>query len=122
MSDIRIDPKKQFSKRLARWTAVFWFLYMAWISVIMLLQPDTALYVFYMSIVISVVMIVNVIAYTSNSIQEKILFALLNKTSMEINIGGKKNKGISDHPLDTSDENDFKDGDENEITEEGENG
>lgn len=89
MAEYRIDPKKQFSKRLARWTAVFWFLYMTWISVIMLLQPDTAQFVFYMSIVVSVVMIVNVASYTTNSIQEKILFAMLNKTQMEINIGTK---------------------------------
>lgn len=89
MAEYRVDPKKQFSKRLARWTAVFWFLYMTWISVIMLLQPDTAQFVFYMSIVVSVVMIVNVASYTTNSIQEKILFAMLNKTQMEINIGTK---------------------------------
>lgn len=89
MAEYRIDPKKQFSKRLARWTAVFWFVYMTWISVIMLLQPDTAQFVFYMSIVVSVVMIVNVASYTTNSIQEKILFAMLNKTQMEINIGTK---------------------------------
>lgn len=92
-SDYRIDPKKQFSKRLARWTAVFWFIYMTWISVIMLIEPSTAMYVFYMSIVVSVVMIVNVASYTTNSIQEKILFAMLNKTKMEINIGGKNGKG-----------------------------
>ena len=93
MAEYKIDPRKQFSKRLARWTAVFWFVYMTWISVIMLLQPSTATYVFYMSIVVSVVMIVNVASYTTNSIQEKILFAMLNKTQMEINIGGKSGKG-----------------------------
>ena len=103
MAEYRIDPKKQFSKRLARWTAVFWFVYMVWISAIMLLQPETAQYVFYMSIVVSVVMIVNVAAYTTNSVQEKILFAMLNKTQMEINIGGK-GRG------------------KNEVTEEGGNG
>lgn len=105
MAEYRIDPKKQFSKRLARWTAVFWFVYMTWISVIMMLQPSTAMYVFYMSIVVSVVMIVNVASYTTNSIQEKILFAMLNKTKMEINIGGKA-KGSG----------------EDEVTEEGGNG
>jgi len=106
MAEYRIDPKKQFSKRLARWTAVFWFVYMTWISVIMLLQPSTATYVFYISIVVSVVMIVNVASYTSNSIQEKILFAMLNKTQMEINIGGKAKGG----------------GNNAEVTEEGGNG
>jgi len=27
MGEIRIDPRKQFSKKLARWTAVFWFFF-----------------------------------------------------------------------------------------------
>ena len=106
MAEYRIDPKKQFSKRLARWTAVFWFVYMTWISVIMLMQPSTAMYVFYMSIVVSVVMIVNVASYTANSIQEKLLWTVLNKTKMEINIGGKS-KGSDNNA---------------EVTEEGGNG
>ena len=55
MGNFKIDPKKQFSKRLARWTAVFWFVYLSWLSVIMYLQPQAAMYVFYMSIVVSVV-------------------------------------------------------------------
>ena len=106
MAEYKIDPRKQFSKRLARWTAIFWFIYMAWISVIMLLQPSTATYVFYMSIVVSVVMIVNVASYTTNSIQEKVLLAMLNKTQMEINIGGRSKGG----------------GNNEEVTEEGGNG
>lgn len=88
-SEYRIDPKKQFSKRLARWTAVFWFVYMTWISVVMLLEPSTATYVFYMSIVISIVMIVNVLAYTHNSVVEKLAFMALSKAKLEVNIGGK---------------------------------
>jgi len=89
MGEIRIDPKKQFSKRLARWTAVFWFVYLLWLSAIMLLEPSTAMYAFYMSIVTSVVMIVNVLSYTHNSVVEKLAFAALSKAKLEINIGGK---------------------------------
>lgn len=96
MDNIRIDPKKQFSKRLARWTAVFWFVYMTWLSVIMLIQPQSAMYSFYMSIVVTVVMMVNVVSYTTNSIQEKILFAMLDKTKIEMNIGSKSGKDDGD--------------------------
>lgn len=97
MDNYRIDPKKQFSKHLARWTAVFWFFYMTYLSTIMLLEPSTGMYVFYMSIVVSVVMIVNVLAYTHNSVVEKMAFAILDKTRMEINIGRKaKNSGSGD--------------------------
>ena len=86
MGNYRIDPKKQFSKRLARWTAVFWFVYMLWLSVLMLLQPEVALYCFYMGLVSTVVMIVNEIAYTRNSIMEKMAYTLLDKTRLELKL------------------------------------
>ena len=56
MSDepIKIDPKKQFSKKLAKWTAVFWFMFMSWLSVLFLLVPEAALYSVYMAIVVTV--------------------------------------------------------------------
>ena len=96
MTEYRIDPKKQFSKRLARWTAVFWFFYLSWLSAVMLMQPSTALYVFYMSIVVSIVMIVNVLAYTHNSVVEKLAFMALSKAKLEVNIGGKQKGSASD--------------------------
>ena len=87
MGGVRIDPRKQFSKKLARWTAVFWFLYMTWLSVILLLQPAAALYTVYMGIMVTVVMLLNVWAYTRNSVYEKSVFAMLDKTKLEIGIG-----------------------------------
>ena len=98
MSEIRIDPRKQFSKKLARWTSVFWFFYMTWLSVIMIMQPAAALYSVYMGIIVSVVMIMNVAAYTRNSIYEKMAFAMLNKAKIEIGLknGGQAGKEDSD--------------------------
>ena len=84
---MRIDPRKQFSKKLARWTAVFWFLFMTWLSVLMMLVPDSALYCVYMAIICTAVMIINVWAYTKNSVYEKGVFAMLDK--MKIQIGAK---------------------------------
>ena len=98
MNEIRIDPRKQFSKKLARWTSVFWFFYMTWLSVIMILQPAAALYSVYMGIIVSAVMIMNVAAYTRNSIYEKMAFAMLNKAKIEIGLknGGQAGKDDSD--------------------------
>lgn len=106
---MQIDPKRQFSKRLARWTAVFWFVFMSWLSVLFMLSPEAALYCVYMGIVVTVVMLINVISYTRNSIAEKMAFALLDKTRLELTLG----KGASGTDKDESDE---------EGTEEGENG
>ena len=87
MGNFRIDPKKQFSKKLARWTAWFWFLYMIWLSLILLLEPRSALYSVYMGIIATIVMVINVYSYCKNSIAEKMIFGLLDKTKIELNIG-----------------------------------
>lgn len=86
MGNYRIDPKKQFSKRLARWTAWFWFCYMTWISIIMFLQPQVGIYVVYLGIIVTTVMLLNVWAYMKNSVFEKAVFGLLDKTKLELNL------------------------------------
>ena len=89
-SNYKIDPKKQFSKRLARWTSVFWFAYLTWLSILMMLEPSVALYSFYMSIVVSVVMMINVISYSVNSITEKRIFGMLDRAKIELQLGPVK--------------------------------
>ncbi len=96
MGGNRIDPQKQFSKRLARWTAFFWFLFMSWLSVILLLRPEAALYSVYMAIIATAVMILNVWAYTKNSIYEKGTLALLDKAKIELSVGKANGKGDTD--------------------------
>jgi len=96
MNNYRIDPKQQFSKKLARWTAVFWFLYMTWLSVIMLLRPEAAMYSVYMGMISTAVMVLNVWAYTKNSIYEKGAFALLDKTKIELSLKNGKATGTTE--------------------------
>ena len=109
MNEIRIDPKKQFSKKLARWTSVFWFLFMTWLTVLFLLVPEAALYCVYMGLIATAVMILNVWAYTRNSIYEKGVFAMLNRAKLEI---GLKNGKTSSSQEDENDE-EVNEGDEN---------
>jgi len=93
----QIDPRQQFSKKLARWTAVFWFLYMTWLSIIMVIQPSATTTVVYMAVISSVVMLVNVWAYTRNSVYEK---ALLAAVEIDRNKSGRGDilTGESDEP------------------------
>jgi len=112
MDNYRIDPKKQFSKKLARWTAVFWFVFMTWLSVILLLQPSAALYSVYMGIIATAVMILNVWAYTRNSIYEKGVFAMLDKAKIEMNLS---NTGESDQ-TETDPTETESDADESEVS------
>lgn len=87
MGRYHIDPKHQFSKRLARWTAVFWFVYLTWLSILMMLEPSVAQYAFFMSIVVSIVMMISVISYTINSVTEKRIFGMLDKAQIELQLG-----------------------------------
>ena len=104
----KIDPLQQFSKKLARWTAVFWFLFMSWLSVLLLLSPDAAQYAVYMGIIATAVMILNVWAYTRNSVYEKSLLTMLDKTRMEISL---KNTAVKTNQTDeTETEGDEEDG------------
>lgn len=89
MGNNRMDPSKQFSKKLATWTAIFWFVYMSWMSAILIIQPQTAQYVVYMALITTAMMVLNVWAYTRNSIYEKAMLTLLDKTKLELSIGAK---------------------------------
>lgn len=89
MTNDRMDPRKQFSKKLARWTAVFWFLYMTWLSVILLLQPSTGLFAVYLAIVVTIVMVLNIWTYMKNSIAEKMIFGIIDKTKLQLSVGNK---------------------------------
>lgn len=70
----KVDPKEQFSKKLAGRTEWFWFFYMVILVVAMVLAPATALPVVYMGALATFVMIVSVISYKQNSISEKSLY------------------------------------------------
>ena len=72
----KIDPKKQFSKRLAGRAEWFWFGYMVLLVCLMAIQPDSALPAVYLGIMVTGVMMISVWAYTENSIDEKRLFWL----------------------------------------------
>lgn len=71
----KIDPAQQFSKKLAKWTAVFWFVYMLVCAGMCYGQPLVSDAAVYLAICGSVVMLINVGAYTRNSIYEKAILA-----------------------------------------------
>lgn len=96
MNNYRIDPKQQFSKKLARWTAVFWFIYMLYLITVLLLEPSTGIYTVYISIVVSIVMIVNVLAYTRNSVMEKLAFMTLDSLKIKLSLDKEKEPSSDD--------------------------
>lgn len=87
----QFDPRKQFSKRLARYGAIFWGLYLLIIAVLIYFQPETAIACVYLVLIVTVNKMLDTWAYTKNSTYEKGLLAMLEKTKMELNLkaGGK---------------------------------
>lgn len=67
----RIDPREQFSKKLAGRAEWFWFGFMVLLAAAMVIEPEAALPAVYLGCMVTGVMIVSVFAYTKNSIDEK---------------------------------------------------
>ena len=82
-----VNPKDQFSKWLAKSGAIYWIFFHTLLAVLMYLRPEVANACVYLSIIISIVMIIHVWAYTRNSIYEKGLLAMLDKVKMELSLG-----------------------------------
>ena len=89
----RMDPKKQFSKWLARYGAIIWGIYVFCVLALIAYRPETAMACVYLTIIMTVNKGWDAYNYNDNSKTEKILLAMLDKVSMEINIGGKAKDG-----------------------------
>ena len=68
-----LEYREQFSKRLARWTSVFWFFYMVYVTAAMAYEPQVAQAGIWLAGFTTAVMMLNVYAYTKNSTYEKAL-------------------------------------------------
>lgn len=97
----RMDPKEQFSKKLATWTARFWFLFMLIAAAICVWVPGAADAAVYLAICASVIMLINVWAYTRNSVYEKAILAGMEKAKF-----GLTWKRTEENPGDEPAEND----------------
>ena len=86
------DPAKQFSKWLARSGAVYWICFMSALLVLMYLRPEVSNACVYLAVIVSIVMIIHVWAYTKNSVYEKGLLAMLDKTRMQLSLGEVKDE------------------------------
>jgi hypothetical protein len=118
-----MDPRKQFSKWLARFCVIVWAVFLVLAMVLMFFQPETAMACVWLVGIVTVNKEIDVLAYTGNSKAEKVLLAGIERTKLELGLkgiaqsissAGKKEK---DEKEDNSDE----EGDLNEE-EEGGNG
>ena len=84
----RMDPKKQFSKWLARYGAVVWGVYLLIIAALMYFRPETAMPCVYLVLILTVNKMIDTVAYTRNSTTEKLILGMLDKTKMQLSLKG----------------------------------
>ena len=90
---IKPDPRKQFSKWLAKSGAIYWIIYNTLLLILIAFRPEVAMPCVYLAIIVSIVMIWHVVCYTRNSLGEKMLLTLIDKTNIELNAKGKDSDG-----------------------------
>ena len=88
----RTDPKRQFSKWMARIVLIFWVCYLAGLGVLMYFRPEVAMPCVYLTIIVTIAQIIAGVLYTHNSETEKILLTALDKTKIEVSIGNRKSR------------------------------
>ena len=84
-----MDPRKQFSKWLARYGAIFWGVYLLVIALLIWSQPEAAMACVWLALIVTANKMIDTWAYTRNSIYEKSLLAMLEKTRMELRLDGE---------------------------------
>lgn len=99
----RMDPREQFSKKLAKWSSWFWFIYMILLLAVLAYQPPTAEAIIWLAGITSFVMIINIWAYTNNSIYDKAIAAGA-KIIGKFRFSGKKNESSDSDDEEEDDE------------------
>ena len=82
------DPRKQFSKWLARFCVIVWAVFLTLAVVLMLYRPETAMACVWLVGIVTVNKEIDVLAYTGNSKAEKVLLAGIERTKLEIGLKG----------------------------------
>ena len=84
----RIDPKQQFSKWLAIYGAIAWGAFLILVIALLFVRPETSMACVYMLLIVTANKALDTVAYTRNSITEKILYNIIDKTTLELNFKG----------------------------------
>lgn len=96
MGDKRTDPRKQFSKWLARSSAWFLIFYLTALLALIYFRPEAAVSCVYLAIIMAVIRIFDAGFYTKNSTTEKLLLTMLDKTRMTLSLKGGNPKAQSE--------------------------
>ena len=81
-----IDPKKQFSKRLARFGAVVWGIYVFAVLALIAYRPEAAMACVWLTLIVTANKALDTVSYTKNSTTEKIILGALERTKLELGL------------------------------------
>ena len=114
----RMDPKKQFSKWLARFGAIVWGIYAFAVLGLIAYRPEAAMACVWLTLIMTCNKALDTVSYTQNSTTEKILLNTIDKLQLELSLKGiAKNIAGSHGKSEKEDETD-----EEDLTDEEENG
>lgn len=97
----KMDPKKQFSKWLARYGAIVWCIYVFAVLAVVAYRPEAAMPCVWLTLIMTANKALDTLSYTQNSTTEKMMLAMLDKTSMELKLGNGKT-AAADEPEEVS--------------------
>lgn len=91
-----VDPRKQFSKKLAARSEFFWFFFLVLLVALAYARPESITAVIALASLVTAEMITSVLAYTHNSEYEKGLYAANQMAKIKFNFkdpSGKTDSG-----------------------------
>ena len=106
------DPRKQFSKWLARFGAVIWAVYAFAIIALIAYRPEAAMACVWLTLIMTCNKALDTVSYTKNSTTEKILLSALERTQLELGLKGVA-KTVAGGTTGESDDESDPEGDEN---------
>lgn len=83
----KIDPRHQFSKRLARYGAIVWGVYAFAVLGLIAYRPEAAMAAVWLTLIMTCNKALDTVSYTRNSITEKIILGALARTKMQFGLG-----------------------------------
>ena len=98
----RTDPKKQFSKWLARFGAIIWGIYAFAVLGLIAYRPEAAMACVWLTLIMTCNKALDTVSYTKNSTTEKIILGALDRLNMELKLRGTASSvssGTSNHEM-----------------------
>lgn len=88
MNNARMDPRKQFSKWLARFCSIIWGIYVFAMIPLIAYRPEAAMACVWLTLIMTCNKALDTVSYTRNSTTEKIILGALERTQMELSLKG----------------------------------